>query len=1360
MNDHPRTLGTSGTVLSRLLEEARTRLIETGARNRLIHTPRNTKRSKSVTVVGANPDEVFSLLVRKGTSLSFLSAPDEKQAEDSDSSTQLAPLPLDERMPAGSGKLQTRLTAEGLQKRLLGLFRDARTLEEEQGVNILFLAVGFLRWFEDERSEIVREAPLILIPVTLTRSNARSSFRLAAREEDLTANLPLQERLRQFGIVLPIIPDTDDWTPANYFASVRNAIGEQPRWSIDEQGMMLGFFSFSKFLMFRDLDSSNWPNGGLLTHQILSRLLVDGFPAEAPLFPDEFRLDEAFDPGQLIHVVDADSAQTLVIETVRQGQSLVVQGPPGTGKSQTITNLIAAAVHDGKRVLFIAEKMAALDVVYDRLVKAGLRDVCLELHSRQANKRAFLQEIERTLRSAGVGSPGDKEATRLRILRTYLNETAARLHVPLNPSGVTPYRALGQQVKLLAEGHPPPNIGIPDSVNWTEPQAREVAEQITRLAQLTAAFGPKNRHAWRGVTVLHLQPADSLRLATKLRLLSQKSAHLASALREVSVGLGFQADQPLGAFVEVSRLLTLVAHPPPVDPKLLRSVGAANDVPRLTQAIQKARKAATLWSPLADAFATTPWNFDFAAIRRGIQTGTVSWGARLHGPYRQASRMLASVLSKPLPKTAKDRLSLIDGFLQVRQLCAELDRDDDFCKAILGEFWQDLHTDFASVEQAIGWIEKLSTLKVRPSILRCIGLDSSLEQLASRLDNWTRELRDIADEVVAILGLDVRSAFGVPTLDEMSIFEIERRAAAWSSNPAGLNEWSQLAIADRVVRENGAGSIADLLATAQLPPEGALAEFLFARSEALWKMAISRDPKLAEMTGEERSRFVTEFRALEHARRGLVAQEVCARHRAGIVPGGVGEKAIILGEIAKQRGHMPIRTLVQRAGPTLQSIKPVFLMSPLSASQFLKPGAVKFDLLIIDEASQIRPEDALGAIARADQIVVVGDKRQLPPTSFFDRLIDDNDGDEDEDEESEALSGAASATEMESILTVCEARGMSERMLTWHYRSRHASLIEVSNAEFYASRLFLPPSPQVERGETGLIVHRIEGAYDRGGKRTNESEARAVVEAIARHVRGSPNLSLGVATFSVSQRDLIEDMLEMKRRDDPELDGFMTNSKQEPVFVKNLENVQGDERDAIIISVGYGPRIPGMGLDSMHFGPVSAEGGERRLNVLFTRARVRCEVFASFNSGDIDLTRTTKQGARVLKRFLRFAETGTLDLPAPTMGEADSPFEEAVAQAITELGFSVDAQVGSAGFRIDLAVKHPTQKGRYILAVECDGATYHSARWARKRDRLRQEILENMGWSFHRIWSTDWFYNAKKEQQKLAQAISLASSRY
>ena len=328
-------------------------------------------------------------------------------------------------------------------------------------------------------------------------------------------------------------------------------------------------------------------------------------------------------------------------------------------------------------------------------------------------------------------------------------------------------------------------------------------------------------------------------------------------------------------------------------------------------------------------------------------------------------------------------------------------------------------------------------------------------------------------------------------------------------------------------------------------------------------------------------------------------------------------------------------------------------------------------------------------------------------------------------------------------------------MLRWHYRSRHPSLIEVSNAEFYR-RLVMPPAPSAQRSKEGLFFTQVAGAYDRGGKRINSIEAETVAKAVAKHAKATPELSLGVVTFSSAQRDAIGDLLETIRRTDDSLDAFLREGKAEDVFVKNLENVQGDERDVIFVSVGYGPRTAGARLDSMAFGPVSMEGGERRLNVLFTRARSRCEIFCSFAPGDIDPDRARGEGPRVLKRFLQYAATGILEERVSTSEDFDSPFEEAVAGVIEGLGYKVDKQVGSAGFKIDLAVRHPNEPGRYMLAVECDGATYHRALWARERDRMRQEVLENMGWQFHRIWSTDWFYRRGNTLEKLRSALEAA----
>lgn len=428
-------------------------------------------------------------------------------------------------------------------------------------------------------------------------------------------------------------------------------------------------------------------------------------------------------------------------------------------------------------------------------------------------------------------------------------------------------------------------------------------------------------------------------------------------------------------------------------------------------------------------------------------------------------------------------------------------------------------------------------------------------------------------------------------------------------------------------------------------------------------------------------------------------------------------------------------------------------MSPLSVAQFLKPGAVSFDLLVVDEASQIEPVDALGAVARCRQMVVVGDERQLPPTRFFAKLTG-NEDDRDEDDEV-----TFQAKDAESILDLCLAKGLPHRMLNWHYRSKHQSLIAVSNKQFYDNRLFIVPSPYDAVAGMGLKFHHLPDAhYDRGNTQTNPKEARIVAEAVIRHARETADRTLGVATFSVAQRQAIQNELELLRKQNPETEEFFSRGSAEPFFVKNLENIQGDERDIIFISLGYGRTKEGY--VAMSFGPLNSDGGERRLNVLISRAKLRCEVFSSITGDDIDLSRSKGRGVAALKMFLSFAQTGRLGIAEETGRDPDSVFEEQVAARLTALGHDVKTQIGTAGFFIDLAVADPDKPGRFVLGIECDGAQYHSSRSARDRDRLRQNVLEAHGWVLHRIWSTDWFLRPEEETTRVVKAIEAAKAQW
>ena len=521
-----------------------------------------------------------------------------------------------------------------------------------------------------------------------------------------------------------------------------------------------------------------------------------------------------------------------------------------------------------------------------------------------------------------------------------------------------------------------------------------------------------------------------------------------------------------------------------------------------------------------------------------------------------------------------------------------------------------------------------------------------------------------------------------------------------------------------------------------------LAEFLF-----------TAHPELRGFDGDQQHQQVDQFRELDRRRIDQARIEVAHIHYAQIpkAVGSIGPLGILNQELSKKRNHLPIRQLLKRAGPAIQALKPVFMMSPLSVAQFLEPGGITFDLLLIDEASQVEPVDALGAIARVKQMVVVGDSRQLPPTRFFSRLTSN-----DHERETEEDENNLATQDVESILGLCTAKGLPERMLRWHYRSKHQSLIAVSNKEFYENKLFIVPSPYDQASGMGLrFRHLPKGVFDRGGTATNAIEAKAVAEAVMQHAKNHPELSLGVGAFSLKQRQAIMDQIETLRRQNPALESFFTNMHpNEPFFVKNLENIQGDERDVVFISVGYGRNAEGY--MAMSFGPLSGEGGERRLNVLISRARRRCEVFSSITSDDIDLERGKGHGVAALKLFLNFAQTGRLDFGRATEREADSLFEEQVASALRSQGYDVKTQVGIAGFLIDIAVTDPAKPGRFVLGIECDGASYHSSRSARDRDRLRQEVLEAHGWIIHRIWSTDWFCRPQEQLRKTIDKIEAA----
>jgi very-short-patch-repair endonuclease len=560
-----------------------------------------------------------------------------------------------------------------------------------------------------------------------------------------------------------------------------------------------------------------------------------------------------------------------------------------------------------------------------------------------------------------------------------------------------------------------------------------------------------------------------------------------------------------------------------------------------------------------------------------------------------------------------------------------------------------------------------------------------------------------------------------------------------------LQPWCQWQRAKAKAISCGLHGIVHSLETGDVPLTNVTNFFEYSYQNWWLQKSIDQEPILCSFSSADHNRKIVEFKESDARFQKLTQQYIAAKlagqvpASAAITPGADSEMGKLRRELQKQRKHMPIRQLVHSLPTLMPKLKPCLLMSPLSVAQYLDASHAQFDVVIFDEASQIPVWDAVGAIARGRQLVCVGDPKQLPPTSFFCRA--DNSEEEVGDED---------VQDMESILDECLSIGMPELTLNWHYRSRHENLITFSNVTYYDNQLVTFPSPVTD--DSSVRFERVQGVYDRGGSRTNRAEADAIVQAIEKHYLDPEQrkFTLGVVTFNQTQQSLIERLLDERRRISASLDQAIAQTNQEPLFIKNLENVQGDERDIIYFSITYGPDAAGK--INLNFGPLNLEGGHRRLNVAVSRARQKVVIFSTLLPEQIDLSRVRAAGVRDLKNYLEFAIRGPralVEQVIPTGREPDSPFECQVISALREKGWTVHPQVGVSGYRIDIGVVDPRAPGRYLLGIECDGRTYHSAATARDRDRLRHHVLEGLGWELYRIWSTDWWLNPEEPMRKL-----------
>ena len=1261
------------------------------------------------------------------------------------------------------------LGKDALDGNLLSIFNAARTGLEEGGANTLFLAVGLLEWTEAEKAEIKHLAPILLVPVTLQRQSVRSGFRLSRHDDEAIVNPTLLQLLKnsfELRVAGLDIIRTDDKgiDVATVLQSFRLAVREIAKWEVLEQAH-LGIFSFKKYLMWKDLQDRTEQ---LKTNRVVKHLIENTGAAFAhENNKGEFdRLDDTHQPQDILAPLLADSSQLKAICAIDAGRDLVLEGPPGTGKSQTITNLIAHNLAKGKTVLFVSEKMAALEVVHRRLNDIGLGPFCLELHSSKARKVEVLRQLGQALDITGERTAGDwaREADRLGQLRQDLNGLVDALH-RLYPNGLTTFSAIGTCIQ--SSGKEASTMPWADAFAHSREQLDGLRETSRRISAMAQDLGPLSGHPLAAIGKSEWSPSwsDEWSSASKLldmavQSLTEKSQAVGDFIRHPTLGLSLEG------YAALDQLADVLLAAPKVPEGLARQAHDTR-VRAMVQSLAKHGAARSAhWEKTGTGWTPHLAKLNAADLRSQWSKAKLAWWPKSWFAMRDLSGKLVAF------RTDSNRPAAIQIEPMIEALADVNDKDQILlsmhaeAETVLQGAYNGIQTDWTALTAHEHWAQKFTDAVTQvagtdPQTVSALRL--SLQALVSEnrahlapsgpvgrvllayRDAWS-DVRQKKDALEA-LAQPVEPLSGPPGSDGV-LARIQGVLTGWSLAKQKLRPWCLWrSVRDKAISQGLQGLVSSLEVGAVALPD---VESHFDFSYCKWWLykIMDIDPVLRSFASADHERKIREFRQADTRFQKLTEKYIAATlsgripTATGAMVGADSELGRLRRELQRQRGHMPVRQLVKGLPTLLPKLKPCLLMSPLSVAQYLDAGYAPFDLVVFDEASQIPVWDAVGVIARGKQLAVVGDPKQLPPTNFFNKSTDSDGGNEEQVED------------LESILDECLGAGMNRLSLQWHYRSRHESLITFSNVHYYDSCLVTFPSPVTD--DVAVRFERVNGVYDRGATRTNRIEAEAIVKGIEKHylTPSKSHLTIGVVTFNQPQQALIETLLDARRSSSEELDRAIAVRSHEPLFIKNLENVQGDERDVIFFSITFGPDAAGK--MTMNFGPLNGEGGHRRLNVAISRAREAVVIYSTLMPEQIELSKVRAAGVRDLKHYLEFAIKGPralVEQSMPTGLAPDSPFEMAVIRILRNHNWVVHPQVGCSGYRIDIGVVDPRAPGRYLVGIECDGRTYHSGATARDRDRLRQHILEGLGWRIHRIWSTDWWLNPEGEVKKITERL-------
>ena len=1254
-------------------------------------------------------------------------------------------------------RLRFYLSENDLGKALTHLYRSSRTSIEENGANTLYLALGLLKWYETPSSERPRYAPILLLPVEIIRKSAARGYVIRSREEETMMNITLLEMLRQnFGISVPgLDPLPTDGSGVNVkliYSIIRNCIKNQRKWDVEEQAI-LGIFSFNKFIMWNDIHNNAHK---LIQNKIVSSLINGKIEWEAATEEmDASYMDKQLSPADIVLPIIADSSQLEAIYEAVHDQTFILHGPPGTGKSQTITNIIANALYKGKRVLFVAEKMAALSVVQNRLAAIGLAPFCLEIHSNKTKKSAVISQLKETTEIIRQTPPEafKEEAERLLGLRAELNKYIEALHKEY-PFGISLYDAIVHFQSSDAE----PCFDIP--LSYLETLDKETftrwEDAIESLVRTANACGHPYQHPLTGISISEYSSAGKDEAARSLTDFIDLLQVIRQKLNAFSVLLTDTETHPTRTdFQTIANIIREILDIPELTPGLLTLPSLNETLDEYREVVNHGRKRDELRKTIETGFTKEILETNAKAMLAEWNRVSAQWFIPRYFGQRKIKKALHVYALKAIePDTIKP---LLHQIVQYQEEAEAVQKYASQLPTLFGRFGK--NEDWNVIEQIINDmvtlhshllsyskdVAKVSQIKRNLSVQLTEGTQTFRDIHAhslNELHRYANELVNIEHKLSGTLGISAVELY-INSTDWINTGI--SKAQTWKENLDKLKDWYQWLQAYRTLDRLNIGFIATEYKEKNIPTAQLAGSFYKSFYQVAIQYIISKEPTLELFNGKIFNDIIAKYKLISTQFEETTKKELFAR-LASNIPSFTheaiqsSEVGILQKNIRNNARGISIRKLFDQIPTLLSRMCPCMLMSPLSVAQFIDTDADKFDLIVFDEASQMPTYEAVGAIARGKNVVIVGDPKQMPPTNFFSVNTIDEDNIEMED--------------LESILDDCLALSIPSKYLLWHYRSKHESLIAFSNSEYYDNKLMTFPSP--DNIESKVRMVNINGYYDKGKSRQNRAEAQAVVDEIERRLRNDElrKKSIGVVTFSIVQQALIEDLLSDLFIAHPELETLALEC-EEPLFIKNLENVQGDERDVILFSVGYGPDAAGR--VSMNFGPLNRAGGERRLNVAVSRARYKMIIYSTLRSDMIDLNRTSSVGVAGLKRFLEYAEKGTRNVingSAGSLPETSASIEKIIANKLRSLGYTVHTDIGCSGYKIDIGIVDTQNESNYQLGIICDGKNYKRTKTARDREIVQNNVLKALGWNICRIWTMDWWEKPDEVIASIQEAIS------